>query len=190
MDLIEHFSTYENIPVKLSDVAAHVVETSRVDRLVRYAVDVNTDIIRGLYREYHHKPPYAPGGQVVGEVIYSKHLDIAEARMVQCKEMLHAFDEDSSMAAKIEQVAQLAIDIVSPFKAFRTPPSPQFISDVGTQIVAIAILVPIGFIDLIKPIYDADRISVQQIAQATQMPASNVRFALRDDWNDLIEPFM
>lgn len=192
MNLIEHFSTYENVPVRLADVASHVKETSRLDVLSRYSVDVNPEILRGIYREYNHKPPYSSaGGKRVGEVLYSTHLEPFESRMVQCKEMLHAFDDDSQMASKIEQVAQLAEDIIlAPEVLFKLKvPSEQWLSDRGCEFVAMAVLLPMGFLDEIRPIYKADRITVGQISQLTRVPSQYVRLALRDDWAKLIEPF-
>lgn len=190
MKLLEHFSCYLNLPVKLADVAAHVIETSPVDKLYRCAVDVNPEIIQGMYRQFHHRPPYKPGGEIVGEVIYSMHLDPLDARMVQCKEMLHAFDKDSEMASDQAQVEQLAKDIILPIDVLmklQRLPSHQVISDNGGIFSAIAVLLPRDFLDEVRPLYEAGRVSVTQISQLSQVPAEYVRFALRPDWKEILD---
>lgn len=73
MKIVEHFCCHTRLPVKLAAVSEHIIETSPVDKLYRAAVDVDPTILRGAYRQYHHKPPYSPGGEVIGEVIYSQH---------------------------------------------------------------------------------------------------------------------
>ncbi len=189
MDIIDHFSCYTRLPVKLADIAAHIIETSSVDVIYRYAVDVKPEIIRGIFRLYHHKPPYAVEGQTVAEIIYSKHLGPFEARFVQCKEMLHAFDDDDHMTSRMEQVVQLAEDIIVPFGVLmklQGLPSRQLISDKGTEFIAVAALLPRDFLDEIRPLYKDGRVTVAQIAQLAQVPSSYVRLALRDDWEELI----
>lgn len=190
MDLIDHFSCYTHLPVKLADVASHIVETGAVDKIYRYAVDVDPAILRGIFRSYHHKPPYAPGGQTVAEVIYSKHLGPFDSRFVQCKEMLHAFDSESHMASRMEQVEQLAEDIIVPLDVLmrlRGLPSKQVLSDNGKVFTALAILLPRDFLDEVRPIYQAGRVTVAQIAQLAQVPTPYVRLALRDDWQELAD---
>lgn len=190
MKLLEHFSCYTHLPVKLADVAQHVVEISPVDVLRRYAVDIDPTILHGMYRQYLHRPPYKAGGEIVGEVIYSKHLHPFDARMVQCKEMLHAFDEKSEMASDQEQVRQLAKDIIVPMGVLlqlQGMPSHQVISDNGAIFPAIAVLLPRDFLDEIRPIYAAGRVSVSQISQLAMVPPGYVRFALREQWREILE---
>jgi hypothetical protein len=189
--IVEHFCCYTNLPIKLSDVRAHVIETSPVDRLYRVPVDINTDILKGAYRQYHHKPPYcAPGGEVVGEVLYSQHLGPYEARLVQCKEMLHAFDTADEAASDIELVAQLAKDIILPLDILLKDngvPSKQAQSDRAKLLPAIAILLPRDFLDEIRPLYEADRVSVSDIAKFAKVPSAYVRVALRPEWKIILE---
>lgn len=190
MKLLEHFSCYTRLPVRLADVAAQVIQESDVDVLHGYAVDIDPNILQGMYRQYHHRPPYMPGGEMVGEVIYSKHLDPFDARMVQCKEMLHAFDLADERASDQALVIQLARDIVIPLgvlvKLFGLP-SPQVLSDNDKIFPAIAVLLPRDFLDEVRPLYTQGRVSVSQISHFAQVPAEYVRFALRDDWNDILQ---
>jgi hypothetical protein len=188
--LLEHFSCYTSLPVKLADVADHIIETSPVDRLVRYAVDVDQTILQGMYRQYHHKPPYAQDGEIIGEVIYSKYLDPFDARMVQCKEMLHAYDKNSEMASDQAQVEQLAKDIIVPLGMLiklQGLPSHQVVSDNGGIFSAIAVLLPRDFLDEIRPLNEQGRVTVAQISQLAQVPSEYVRFALRNDWQDILD---
>jgi hypothetical protein len=188
--LLEHFSCYTHLPVKLADVAAHIIETSPVDRLVRYAVDIDPAILQGMYRQYRHKPPYIPGGEMVGEVIFSKHLDPFDARMVQCKEMLHAYDKGAEVASDQVQVEQLAKDIIVPLGMLiklQRLPSHQVVSDNGGIFSAIAVLLPRDFLDEIRPLHEQGRVTVAQISQLAQVPSEYVRFALRGDWQAILE---
>jgi hypothetical protein len=191
LKIVEHFCCHTRLPVKLADVSAHIIETSPVDRLYRAAVDVDPAILKGAYRQYHHKPPYAPpGGEVVGEVIYSQHLGPYEARLVQCKEMLHAYDQASDQASDMEHVLQLAKDIILPLdiliKTTGTPSS-HLMSDNGMLIPALAILLPRDFLDEIRPYYDAEKVTVADIARLARVPAAYVRVALSPIWQNLVE---
>lgn len=191
MKIVEHFCCHERLPVKLSAVSEHILETSPVDKLYRAAVDVNPAILRGVYRQYHHKPPYGPaGGAIVGEVIYSQHLGLFEARLVQCKEMLHAYDNADEQASDIEHVKQLAKDIILPLEILLKTsgvPSLHVISDNSMLIPALAILLPRDFLDEVRPYYDDEKVSVEDIAKLAKVPSAYVRVALSPIWKDLVD---
>ena len=190
MDIVEHFCCHTKLPIKLADVAAHVIETSSVDKLYRAAVDVDLKILKGAYRQYHHKPPYAPGGEIIGEVIYNQHLGPFESRLVQCKEMLHAFDTAAEQASDIDHVVQLAKDIILPLDILLKTngnPSLHFLSDNHRLIPALAILMPRDFLDEIRPLYDEDKVSVSDIARLARVPSVYVRVALSPIWKQLTD---
>lgn len=191
MDLLDHFACYTHLPVRLADVKAQILEAGLVDQINRYPVDIDPLILRGIFRLYHHKPPYAPaGGYTVAEIIYSANLPPYEARFVQVKEMLHVFDKDAEMAAKIEQVQQLAEDIIVPMEVLlklRGLPSRPVLSDRSMIFPALAVLLPRDFLDEVRPLYKAGRVSPSTIAQAAQVPTEYVRFALRDDWQEILD---
>lgn len=191
MDLLEHFACYTRLPVKLADVKAQIVESGIVDQIHRYAVDVDPKILRGIFRLYNHKPPYAPdGGYTIAEVIYSMHLPPFEARLVQVKEMLHVYDKEEEMASKMEQVQQLAEDIILPMEVLmklKGLPSGQVLSDRSMIFPALAVLLPRDFLDEVRPMVKANQVSASVIAQAAQVPVEYVRFALRDDWQAILD---
>lgn len=191
MDLLEHFACYTHLPVKLADVKAQILDTGRVDQIYRYRVDIDPEILRGIFRLYHHKPPYAPaGGLTVAEIIYSGRLPPYEARIVQVKEMLHVFDKEAEMAAKMEQVQQLAEDIIVPMEVLLKlggSPSRPVLSDRSMIFPALAVLLPRDFLDEVRPLYKTGRVSPATIAQAAQVPTEYVRFALRDDWQEILD---
>lgn len=190
MDIVEHFCCHTVLPIKLSDVAEHIIETSPVDKLYRAAVDVDLEILKGAYRQYHHKPPYAVDGETIGEVIYNKHLGPFESRLVQCKEMLHAFDTDEERASDVEHVIQLAKDIILPLDILlknNGNPSQHFLSDNHRLIPALAILLPRDFLDEIRPLYEDDKVSVTDIARLARVPAVYVRVALSPIWKQLTD---
>ena len=191
MKIVEHFCCHTRLPIKLADVAAHVIATSPVDRLYRAAVDVDLDILKGAYREYHHKPPYCtPGGEVVGEVIYNMHLGPYEARLVQCKEMLHAFDPQDARASDVAHVVQLAKDIIIPLEILlktNGSPSKHLMSDNAMLLPALAILLPRDFLDEIRPYYEQEKVTVADISRLARVPTTYVRVALSPLWSELLE---
>ena len=94
------------------------------------------------------------------------------------------------MASDQAQVAQLAKDIIVPLGMLlklQKLPSHQVISDNGGIFPAIAVLLPRDFLDEIRPLHEAGRVSVSQISQLAQVPAEFVRFALRPDWQEILE---
>ncbi len=190
MKIVEHFCCHTRLPVKLAAVSEHIIETSPVDKLYRAAVDVDPTILRGAYRQYHHKPPYSPGGEVIGEVIYSQHLKPYEARLVQCKEMLHAYDSADAQASDVDDVIQLAKDIILPPEILmktQANPSIHVLSDNTMLIPALAILLPRDFLDEIRPLYEADKVSVADISKLAKVPSAYVRVALTPRWQELVE---
>jgi hypothetical protein len=193
MQIISHFSCYENLPIRLQDVADHVTQETDVDVLLRAAVDVSPKILHGTYRQYRIMPPYSDrGGHMVGEVLYSKHLGPFDARLTQCKEMLHAFDTAGERAAEVEEVERLARDIIIPFDLLikmNGEPSSHVISDQAKIYPAIAVLLPGAFLDAVRPSYEAGHVSVSQIAKYAQVPSAYVRFALRPEWGEIVSHF-
>ena len=191
MKIVEHFCCHTRLPVKLAAISEHIIETSPVDKLYRASVDIDPEILKGAYREYHHKPPYAPpGGEIVGEVIYSQHLGPYEARLVQCKEMLHAFDNADEKASDIEHVKQLAKDIILPLDIMIQRAgaiSRHFLSDKSMLIPALAILLPRDFLNEVRPYYEAEKVTVADISKLAKVPSAYVRVALLSDWQSLVE---
>lgn len=191
MKIVEHFCCHTRLPVKLSAISEHIIETSPVDKLYRAAVDVDPAILRGAYRQYHHKPPYAAdGGEVIGEVIYSQYLGSYEARLVQCKEMLHAYDSADEQASDVEHVKQLAQDIILPLEILiktNGAPSTHVLSDNSMLIPALAILLPRDFLDEIRPLYEQEKVAVGDIAKLARVPSAYVRVALSPIWQGLVE---
>lgn len=190
MKIVEHFCCHTRLPIKLADIADHIIETSPVDKLYRAAVDVDISILKGVYRQYHHKPPYMLGGEIIGEVLYSQHLGPYEARLVQCKEMLHAFDKDDERASDIKHVEQLAKDIILPLDILlkrQGSISNHVLSDNTMLIPALAILLPRDFLDEIRPLHEADKVSVADIAKFAKVPSAYVRVALSPLWAELID---
>jgi hypothetical protein len=189
--IVEHFCCHTRLPVKLSAISEHIIETSPVDKLYRAAVDVDPAILKGAYRQYHHKPPYAAdGGEVIGEVIYSQHLGPYEARLVQCKEMLHAYDSADEQASDVEHVMQLAQDIILPLDILiktNGAPSTHVLSDNQMLIPALAILLPRDFLDEIRPLYEQEKVAVGDIAKLARVPSAYVRVALSPIWQGLVE---
>lgn len=190
MKIVEHFCCHVRLPVKLAAVSEHIIETSPVDKLYRAAVDVDPKILRGAYRQYHHKPPYAAGGEVIGEVLYSQHLGPYEARLIQCKEMLHAYDSTDERASDIEHVRQLAKDIILPLDILiktNGAPSTHVMSDNTMLIPALAILLPRDFLDEIRPLYEAEKVTVADISKLAKVPSAYVRAALSPIWKQLVD---
>jgi hypothetical protein len=107
-------------------------------------------------------------------------------RLVSCKEMLHILDPDYLKASTLETVDRLISKIILP-PEFSDPATDgeHANSDIIGIAHAIAVLIPLAAIEILRPALKAGKISIERIAEIAELPIFAVTVAMSDFWPDL-----
>ena len=105
MDIFNHFSCHMKLPVLLQHVVDHILDTTAVNRIEIYKVDIDPKKLQGFCIVYDDKPHNSINHQRVAWIGVSKHLSPEEQRLVICKELIHVQDREAETAGTAEQVA-------------------------------------------------------------------------------------
>lgn len=185
--IYKHFAKYPRLPIYLKDVKDFVLEHGKADKIVRYPVDMDGNVLRGMLRVYNYKPAYASEERVIAEIAYQKDLDEATARVVCCKEMLHLLDNHAHTADTKDKVSKLIEDVTLPFEAVA---SLQGKNDHSKLIEALCILVPTAAGNLARAAHHEDYITADDLATLARIPEMYARVVLSDDFHALQNEIM
>ena len=183
MNIYEHFACHERLPVKLSDVKDHILETGLVSRMIRFPVDFENYIIHGGYHLYRDISPYAAPGQKVARIAYPRALPQGTQRLIQVKEMLHVLDQHEATAPTRALVSSLIDDLLTESSAALIG-LPALV-DRKVLLHAMCILMPLGVLDHVRPMFKNGDVTIEQIANEAMLPVGIIKVALTDEWRDL-----
>lgn len=184
--LIAEFSTKEKLPIELKEVEkalrANGVEADE-EIYYFYDVELPPDSFAGFV--HSEKIPFgADDWRLLHTITYAKMGEPME-RLVCCKEMLHILDPDYLKANTIETVNRLISEIILP------PDFTNFVnngahanSDMIGIAHAIAVLMPLAAIEILRPALKAGKISIERIAEIAELPIFAVSAAMSDPWPD------
>lgn len=185
--IYKHFASCPRLPILLKDVMDFVLQHGKADRIVRYPVDMDGDVLRGMLRVYRYRPPYAADDVVLAQIAYQKDLDEASARVVCCKEMLHLLDNHDHTADTREKVSKLIEDVTLPFEAAA---SLQGKNDHSKLIEALCILVPTAAGNLARSAHKEGNLTADDLASLARIPEMYARVVLSDTFHDLQNEIM
>ena len=183
MNIFEHFGCYTKIPVRLHDVAQHAVDNSDISRFLFHKVRADESILRGMSRVSMLIGAY---GERIADITYSHQItDEAMVKLVCCKEILHAIEDNSLSASSEDAVSNLIDRISAPIELH-----PYFNSDTSDKVglfAALAILMPMGFLDDARPHVEVGALEVEAIAEQAQVPVTYVRWSLHPRWPEIVD---
>ena len=185
-DIIEFFSRFSSLPIRIDDVRDHALELGGVDEIRFHRTPMDSAVVQGVHRMYEemlngeHKR--------VAEIIYSSDLSKERSRIVCCKEILHIFDDDRHTAQSMEVVNSLVEQIIVPFSTgIYGASSNSASSDRLGDYFALLVLLPRDALHEIRPRYEATKLSVEDVARLAQIPVGFARLALSDTWREVTE---
>lgn len=191
MDIFQHFSCYTELPIKMEQVREYIYLKQLVDRILFHPVDRDPTILKGMLYTTKDKPPYFTGERITANIAYSINLSTSFQRLVICKELLHILDNGNLVVNVREDADRLISEI--------TLPSSVSIdwanhhagtnSDKTTELLALAILFPRDSITELRPLFEADKIGIEEIAALTLIPESYIPLTLSDVWMDFLNTF-
>jgi len=184
MNVFDHFSAYTKLPVALEDVAAFVVERTHFVEVEAYPRPFDPTILQGLCWQFLDKPHNSANHHRRAWVLYSDKLEPDMARMVICKELLHLLDTALEQARDRDQVGQLLDEIVQPFEL---KSAVQTQSDQMGMLLALAVLMPSGAIDELRPLIERDAIGHDTLSKLAGVPEHYIRFAFSPLWQEALK---
>lgn len=183
MNIFEHFGSYTLLPIDIDDVAEHAVEISEISRFRYHRVRADSSTLKGISTVYEILGAY---GERIANIAYSHQIvDEAEVRLVCCKEILHAIEDESLSASSPEAVSNLIDRISAPLELH-----PFFNSDASDKVgllAAVAILLPLESLSILRPMFEAGEKTAEDIASMAKVPLDYVKVALHPQWPQVVE---
>ncbi|WP_339743975.1 hypothetical protein [uncultured Maricaulis sp.] len=189
MRLIEHFSVYQKLPIKIDDIASFLIEAGYVEGVEFHPTAEDGTVLAGMLYHVRYKPPYVSGdGYSTAHIVYHTGLPEPVQRMICAKELLHIADSDEMVVRIQEDVNRLTTEMVIPPAAISDMNSLgiKTISDHAGMLRAAALLFPIEARDSLKPFYDK-AMSAAEIAGIVDLPFAWVDFIMSDAWPGIYE---
>jgi hypothetical protein len=168
--LVAHFSAQETVPIEIDQVIDQLRIMGVEAEIYYWAADINKDILRGQITHWDYPDNNGTLHPVV-DIDYSKHLSIDWQRLVICKELLHILDIDAARVNTPEKVKHLINRIVLPPELSESAKDGLcVISDKFAVYQSVAILFPNAARKLLKPDFDAQRLTINDISRLLCMP--------------------
>ncbi len=183
MNLFDFFSAYTKLPVALEDVAAFVLERSQFKSVLNYPAEFDEGALRGFCWQFLDKPPNSINHHRHAWVFYSDTLSPEMTRLVVCKEMLHLLDTPHERAGDRQQVDRLIEEIVQPFEI---KAATQTHSDNGGMVMAVAVLMPAGAIEELRPSVEDGSLGFDTLSKLAGVPEMWVRAAFSPQWQEVL----
>lgn len=182
MDIYELFSAHTKLPVRIDHVRDFVLERGYVDEIKFYGVDINPQHMRGMCHVFHRSPGVYANSVVCAEIVYANELCEAERRIVLCKELLHLTENTNAAAQTRQQVDKLIEEIAVPLTFKASLPG---ISDHCGELNAIRILLPRDALEILKPLVDTGKLTVEEVSSIAKIPVMYCRMAFNPMWDQL-----
>ena len=189
--LVEHFSTFTEVPVEPSEVKDLILSDGR-DLVIRFiGVELEIEVLRGHLSQYKKTAPlYANEDTNIADVYYGVNQESGWIRLVCVKELTHVFDISNARTATkddletlIKRMAlspefqDLAVDIKEG--------GPKVIADRIAVFYALAITFPWATRELLIPKVDDGTLNEADVARLVDLPLKYVRLVLSDQWPPL-----
>jgi hypothetical protein len=182
--LLEHFDSHENLHIEVNAVRDQVVTLGFQDEIRFHFVNIEENILRGLlFRYTKHAAVYGDPIRC-SEICIAKSLSPEWRRLVAVKELLHITDTEDETAQSEAAVEKLIQRLSLPFEIREETKSS--LNDRTHIIPALAVLVPKGCRDILRPIYKDGKITTADIANMAQIPERYSDLIMGDLFEDLI----
>jgi hypothetical protein len=182
--LLEHFDSYQNLHIEVDTVRDQVLTLGFQDEIRFHFVNIEENILRGLlYRYTKHAVVYGDPIRC-SEICIAKSLSPEWKRLVAVKELLHVTDTEDETAQSEAAVEKLIKRLSLPPEILEETKSS--LNDRTRIIPALAVLVPKGCRNILRPLYQDGKITTADIANMAQVPERYSDFIMSDLFEDLI----
>lgn len=182
--IYQHFAKQTLLPVKLNDIQSFILGKGVVARMERYPCTTSNSLV-GIFQSYYDlAPPYQERPLVV-RIGYSNGASEGAQRLVQAKEMLHALDPQAATSPTRAAVAKLIDDLLME-AAEREIGLPAQVDHLNF-LNALCVLMPLAALDIVRPVFKAGKVTVEQVAQEARLPEPFVSVTLTDEWRKFAE---
>jgi hypothetical protein len=182
-ELIAEFSEKTSLPIDLKEVEG-AIRAKGVEDEIRYFHDVELD--PNIFGGFLHTEeiPFEDDTRIIHTITYARMGEEME-RLVCCKEMLHILDPDYLKSSTLKNVNQIIAEIILPAdfpQLLNNGPHTNY--DILSLWHAVAVLMPLACINLLRPALKEGKISIERIAEMAEVPLFAVGVAMNDAWPD------
>lgn len=173
-ELIGRLQGRSSFPVQVDEIADYIKQSGLADHITYYAAIEDEEKLFGTFFKFTDRRggPYADP-EIYIEITHPKNANVCWKRFICCKELLHAFDHADAHAKTMDEIAQLATELISPFTS--SPPEALALgqpakADMLAEVVAICILAPLDAVAQIESDYKSGKRDSNQVAQLFRIP--------------------
>lgn len=183
--LIEHFDTYERLPVSINAIRDQIIELGMQDEITFHYVDTNPKILRGLIFRYIYRPVLYAEPKFCSFVCLSKEQEYEWQRLVAAKELLHITDTEAETAQSEKAVEKLLERLSLPFEIREETASSW--NDRNHIIPALAILVPKECRVILRSLHEQGKITPIDVARMAKIPERFGSFVISEHFEVILE---
>ena len=175
------------LPIRVDDIKDAILDAGIQDQITFNEVEINSGIVRGFLHRYSiHSVPYADP-TLCSDIYYAKDLENDWARLVCVKELVHIFDSTRIIVKTRDDVVRLVEQLSMPLDIDSANESDiKSISDRTGMIIALALLLPKGVRDLLRPKYEASEITEEEISLAACLPLRFVKVLMLPNIDNIV----
>jgi hypothetical protein len=192
--LLNHFDAYTTLHIDVNDVRDQLLELGVQDEIKFHFVKMDHSKIRGLLHRY--TKTVVPYGEPIfcSDILIPIEMGEEEEswqRLVAVKELLHITDSSELSAQSEEAVNNL-------FEQFSLPPElrepvgttallkKSFLNDRVRIYAALAVLIPVGCRELLRPLFKEKLLSAREIAEIAKVPMRYIPIVMDNDFEEFI----
>ncbi|KAI94441.1 hypothetical protein T281_10980 [Rhodomicrobium udaipurense JA643] len=187
--LVEAFSTWTRLPIKIEDVVDKVTELGIQDVIQYIGVSYDIGIIRGQFvRKFTFRTAVYGDPVYCADIYYAANQDMNWQRFVVCKELIHLFDEENATTKTKAELEDLMERLaLSPELQFAQDDGLNAHTDKIATLYALCILFPKDTRDLFLEPYRQGMLSATDIARRAELPEKYIRLAMADEWEEIYQ---
>lgn len=185
-ELLKAFEGRTSLPIDVNDVLACLREQGNTDSIEFIGADLDPDILQGAIKIWHARSTlYGDPDRMVNIYYHRGHAKDWQ-RMICCKEILHLIDPAWAYTSEAEAINKLADEIGLP-PEMQDPFNEMPMTNVDrvAELRAAAILLPFEARAVMRPFYEAQKLSIEDIARQADIPRKYAGIVMHPAWDDL-----
>ena len=186
--ILDHYSSYENIPIKVSDIRDSIIDYGFQDEIEFIESNIDDSILRGIFKQFNkHKAVYGEPIRVT-HIYYPRTANNCWRRFICCKELMHIFDSVAERTCSEKDVIHLVESLsFSHNPQYTENTTPDLVAEARAFWLALCVLVPDDFMDKLKNSIENNQINdelIYDVANQLKIPSVFVPILFKEEYRE------
>ncbi len=187
-DLVNRFRHQVHLPVNVNDVVACLREHGIDDDIAFIGVDLDPEILQGQIKIFHVRAQLYGDEKRHANIYYHRGHSLDWQRLICCKELIHLLDPVAAHTNLADEIDRLAERIGLPPEMQEPPRDGVAVNtDRLAEYRAVAILLPWEARQVLMPLYQAGKITLDDVARLADIPRRYAAFVMNEVWETFHE---